>query len=169
MDKAQLVKQLMATFLEELDEHVQALNRDLLALKKDPEGPARAERCRGLFRTAHSLKGAARSVNARALEDAWSDHRLEVRRLHEKLFYRPLLEAVARVPTAGSRLTAEAAGERLAALGYADPQAALRHLDRQCALCRESRAGRGLPARAKCGHPLDGARRGDVWSPALLD
>ncbi|MBO0843786.1 MAG: bifunctional [glutamine synthetase] adenylyltransferase/[glutamine synthetase]-adenylyl-L-tyrosine phosphorylase, partial [Nocardioides sp.] len=64
-----------------------------------------------------------------ALEEAWSHHRLEVRRLHEKFFYRPLLEAVARVPAEGSRLTTEAAGARLAALGFADPKAALRHLE----------------------------------------
>jgi glutamate-ammonia-ligase adenylyltransferase len=66
---------------------------------------------------------------AAALEEAWAHHRREVRRLHEKLFYRPLLEAVARVPAAGVRLTAEAAGQRLAALGYADPTGALRHLE----------------------------------------
>jgi glutamate-ammonia-ligase adenylyltransferase len=66
---------------------------------------------------------------AKALEEAWAHHRLEVRRLHEKLFYRPLLEAVARVPAEGARLTAEAAVERLAALGYADPKGALRHLE----------------------------------------
>jgi glutamate-ammonia-ligase adenylyltransferase len=65
----------------------------------------------------------------KALEEAWAHHRLEVRRLHEKLFYRPLLEAVARVPADGARLTTEAAGERLAALGYADPRGALRHLE----------------------------------------
>jgi glutamate-ammonia-ligase adenylyltransferase len=64
-----------------------------------------------------------------ALEEDWAHHRLEVRRLHEKLFYRPLLEAVARVPAEGARLTPEAAGVRLAALGYADPPAALRHLE----------------------------------------
>jgi glutamate-ammonia-ligase adenylyltransferase len=66
---------------------------------------------------------------AAALEDAWAHHRREVRRLHEKIFYRPLLEAVARVPAAGARLTPEAAGQRLAALGYADPAGALRHLE----------------------------------------
>jgi glutamate-ammonia-ligase adenylyltransferase len=65
---------------------------------------------------------------AASLEEAWAHHRREVRRLHEKLFYRPLLEAVARVPGAGARLTPEAAGQRLAALGYADPMGALRHL-----------------------------------------
>ncbi len=64
-----------------------------------------------------------------ALEDEWRHHRREVRRLHEKLFYRPLLAAVARIPGDGARLTTEAARERLAALGYADPLAALRHLE----------------------------------------
>ena len=53
----------------------------------------------------------------------------EVRRLHEKLFYRPLLNAVARLPTADVRLTPAAARERLQALGFADPVTALRHLE----------------------------------------
>ncbi|MEZ5097809.1 MAG: bifunctional [glutamine synthetase] adenylyltransferase/[glutamine synthetase]-adenylyl-L-tyrosine phosphorylase [Nocardioides sp.] len=64
-----------------------------------------------------------------SLDRAWSSHRIEVRRLHEKLFYRPLLGAVARIPGEGARLSPEAAGARLAALGYQDPQAALRHLE----------------------------------------
>ncbi len=63
------------------------------------------------------------------LEKAWRHHRREARRLHEKLFYRPLLAAVARIPGDGARLTADAAKERLAALGYVDPDAALRHLE----------------------------------------
>lgn len=55
-------------------------------------------------------------------------HARDVRRLHEKLFYRPLLDAVSRVPTAELRLTPEAARSRLTALGFADPDGALRHL-----------------------------------------
>ncbi|WP_086825313.1 bifunctional [glutamine synthetase] adenylyltransferase/[glutamine synthetase]-adenylyl-L-tyrosine phosphorylase [Allokutzneria sp. NRRL B-24872] len=55
-------------------------------------------------------------------------HANRVRRLHEKLFYRPLLEAVARVPTQELRLTPKAAGQRLAALGYTSPEGALRHI-----------------------------------------
>ena len=58
----------------------------------------------------------------------WQAHRREVRRLHEKLFYRPLLEAVASLPTEGLRLTPEAAEQRLRALGYVDPVGALAHL-----------------------------------------
>jgi [glutamine synthetase] adenylyltransferase / [glutamine synthetase]-adenylyl-L-tyrosine phosphorylase len=54
---------------------------------------------------------------------------VEVRRLHEKLFYRPLLSAVARLPGDALRLTPEAARDRLEALGFADPAGALRHLE----------------------------------------
>ncbi|MGH3855076.1 MAG: bifunctional [glutamine synthetase] adenylyltransferase/[glutamine synthetase]-adenylyl-L-tyrosine phosphorylase [Pseudonocardiaceae bacterium] len=50
------------------------------------------------------------------------------RRLHQKLFYQPLLEAVARVPTEAYRLSESSAKARLAALGYASPQGALGHL-----------------------------------------
>ncbi|MGH3873180.1 MAG: bifunctional [glutamine synthetase] adenylyltransferase/[glutamine synthetase]-adenylyl-L-tyrosine phosphorylase [Pseudonocardiaceae bacterium] len=50
------------------------------------------------------------------------------RRLHQKLFYRPLLEAVAKVPTEVYRLSESSAKARLAALGYASPQGALGHL-----------------------------------------
>ncbi|MEP7161049.1 MAG: bifunctional [glutamine synthetase] adenylyltransferase/[glutamine synthetase]-adenylyl-L-tyrosine phosphorylase [Dermatophilaceae bacterium] len=53
---------------------------------------------------------------------------LEVRRIHEKLFYRPLLAAAAKLTTDDVRLTEKAARERLAALGYRDPAGALRHI-----------------------------------------
>ena len=56
-------------------------------------------------------------------------HFREVRRLHEKLFYRPLLAAVARLPAVEARLTPQAARERLEALGFDDPATALRHLE----------------------------------------
>ena len=64
-----------------------------------------------------------------ALEAEWGKRRLLVRRLHEKLFYRPLLEAVARIPGPDARLTLDQARDRLSALGYADPRSALRHLE----------------------------------------
>ncbi|WP_308286820.1 bifunctional [glutamine synthetase] adenylyltransferase/[glutamine synthetase]-adenylyl-L-tyrosine phosphorylase [Actinomadura parmotrematis] len=59
----------------------------------------------------------------------WRRHAREVRRIHEKLFYRPLLRAVARLPEEEARLTPEAARTRLVALGYGDPAGALRHLE----------------------------------------
>ncbi|MFI6056855.1 bifunctional [glutamine synthetase] adenylyltransferase/[glutamine synthetase]-adenylyl-L-tyrosine phosphorylase [Streptomyces sp. NPDC051286] len=63
------------------------------------------------------------------INQAWKRHTSVVRRLHEKLFYRPLLDAVAQLAPGETRLSAKAAGVRLEALGYADPAAALRHLE----------------------------------------
>ncbi|MEU3652776.1 bifunctional [glutamine synthetase] adenylyltransferase/[glutamine synthetase]-adenylyl-L-tyrosine phosphorylase [Streptomyces sp. NPDC032161] len=63
------------------------------------------------------------------LNQTWRRHTSVVRRLHEKLFYRPLLDAVAQLAPGESRLSPEAARQRLVALGYADPAAALRHLE----------------------------------------
>jgi [glutamine synthetase] adenylyltransferase / [glutamine synthetase]-adenylyl-L-tyrosine phosphorylase len=59
----------------------------------------------------------------------WRLHARQVRRLHEKLFYRPLLDAVARLPSDAARLTPAEARARLEALGYVDPAGALRHID----------------------------------------
>lgn len=67
MEREELVRRLMATFLEELEERVRDFNRDFLALEKDP-GPGRAEVLKSALRTAHSLKGAARSVGAGLIE-----------------------------------------------------------------------------------------------------
>ncbi len=78
----------------------------------------------------HSQAGSpSRADPADELTAAWRQHAAEVRRLHEKLFYRPLLDAVARLPGEVARLTPEAARTRLEALGYADPAGALRHIE----------------------------------------
>jgi len=58
----------------------------------------------------------------------WREYASQVQRLHEKLFYRPLLDAVASLPGEAARLTPQAAEARLKALGYADPAGALRHI-----------------------------------------
>jgi glutamate-ammonia-ligase adenylyltransferase len=71
----------------------------------------------------------ARSDPAAEFDEEWRRHARQVRRLHEKLFYRPLLDAVARLPTEAARLTPAEARARLEALGYADPAGALRHID----------------------------------------
>jgi glutamate-ammonia-ligase adenylyltransferase len=63
------------------------------------------------------------------LTKEWKKHAREVRRIHEKLFYRPLLQAVAKLDTNDSKLSTEDARSRLKALGYVDPDSALRHLE----------------------------------------
>ncbi len=82
----------------------------------------------------HDLRRLGRSMGyhrdpVAELTSEWGTHAREVRRIHEKLFYRPLLQAVARLEPGEARLTPEAAAERLQALGYADPAGALRHLE----------------------------------------
>jgi glutamate-ammonia-ligase adenylyltransferase len=59
----------------------------------------------------------------------WRSTTRRVLTLHQRLFYSPLLETVARIPSAEVRLTPEAAETRLRALGYGDPKAALRHIE----------------------------------------
>ncbi|MGV9855768.1 bifunctional [glutamine synthetase] adenylyltransferase/[glutamine synthetase]-adenylyl-L-tyrosine phosphorylase, partial [Streptomyces sp. NPDC003442] len=116
------------------------------------DGAALAEACRFLRSVEHrvqlhrlrrthpvpageaDLRRLGRSLGFRTepvteLGAAWRRHAREVRRLHEKLFYRPLLDAVARLETGEARLSSRAAGRRLEALGYADPSGALRHLE----------------------------------------
>jgi glutamate-ammonia-ligase adenylyltransferase len=58
----------------------------------------------------------------------WRDHARRVRRLHEKLFYRPLLETVSKIPGESLRMTDQSAHRRLSALGWASPEGALGHL-----------------------------------------
>ncbi|HVQ88707.1 MAG TPA: bifunctional [glutamine synthetase] adenylyltransferase/[glutamine synthetase]-adenylyl-L-tyrosine phosphorylase, partial [Actinomycetes bacterium] len=80
------------------------------------------------------LRRLGRSVGFRKdpvaeLEEEWRRQVREVRRLHEKLFYRPLLNAVARLEPGEVRLTPDAARARMEALGYRDPAGALRHIE----------------------------------------
>lgn len=66
---------------------------------------------------------------ARDVVEHWQFHARTVRRIHEQLFYRPLLAAVARLRSTDASLSPQQARERLAALGFRDPGGALRHLE----------------------------------------
>jgi glutamate-ammonia-ligase adenylyltransferase len=101
-------------------------------LPEDPEALRRLGRALRRARTRNgraSPPRPARSDPAADLMAQWRQHAREARRLHEKLFYRPLLDAVARLPSDAVRLTRAEAGARLEALGYLDPDGALRHIE----------------------------------------
>lgn len=127
IDRDALSRRLMALFLGELEEHERTLERDLLALERMPPEDERRALIEGLFRAAHSLKGAARAVNASTIESVC--HRLE----HELGELRAqgvgigaeliggLLTQVDAVKVAGARLRAEAN----AALPQAPPSPSL--------------------------------------------
>jgi len=95
-----------------------------------PEGRT-AEGAAALRWLAHALgfRADPRRDAVEAFQASWAAHAHEVRRLHTKLVYRPLIEAVARVPAEGLRLTPSAAQSRLEILGFTDPANALRHLE----------------------------------------
>ena len=66
--------------------------------------------------------------SAADITEQWHRSKIAVRSLHEKLFYRPLLSAVAALPEEGLALTSGQAEARLAAIGFADPRGALHHI-----------------------------------------
>ncbi|MDF2575588.1 MAG: bifunctional glutamine-synthetase adenylyltransferase/deadenyltransferase, partial [Agromyces sp.] len=66
--------------------------------------------------------------NAEDLTALWQGTRQRVRGLHERLFYRPLLSAVAALPAGELELTSAQAEARLAAIGFRDPKGALAHI-----------------------------------------
>lgn len=65
---------------------------------------------------------------ASGVTEAWQRTKHQVRGLHERLFYRPLLSAVAALPDEGFALTSDQAEARLRAIGFQDPAGALRHI-----------------------------------------
>ena len=110
-------------FLRAVEHRLQlARLRRTHTVPEDPVEVARLARAMG-FRA--DVRGDATAV----WRSEWDLHAREVRRLHEKLFYRPLLTAVARVPGAELRLSPAEAERRLAALGFVDPDRALQHID----------------------------------------
>ncbi len=66
MRSDELAARLLAMFVEELEEQLRVMNEDLLTLERTPGD---AERLRSLFRSVHSLKGAARAAGVLPLEE----------------------------------------------------------------------------------------------------
>jgi [glutamine synthetase] adenylyltransferase / [glutamine synthetase]-adenylyl-L-tyrosine phosphorylase len=112
-------------FLRTLEHRLQ-----LQRLRRTHTFPAEEDRAglRWLARSAGLYPDGRRGA-ADVLLAEFRRHGNRVRRLHEKLFYRPLLEAVAKVPTEAMRLTTKEAANRLAALGYTAPDGALKHIE----------------------------------------
>ena len=74
-------------------------------------------------------RGLGYSDPVAGLMNTWKSCSQRIRRLHQRLFYSPLLDAVARIPSSELVLTAQSAKDRLQALGYDDPAGALRHIE----------------------------------------
>lgn len=83
-------------------------------------------------RDEHGLRVLARASHLAptgdALLDVWQVIKREVRELHLRIFYAPLLSAVAALPEDEFVLGSDQARARLTSIGFRDPDGALRHL-----------------------------------------
>ncbi|ADP79804.1 bifunctional [glutamine synthetase] adenylyltransferase/[glutamine synthetase]-adenylyl-L-tyrosine phosphorylase [Frankia inefficax] len=92
----------------------------------------RLRRTHVLPRDADELRWLGRSLGMLDADEFAAEHAhtaTSVRQLHEKLFFQPLLEAVARLSEEEVRLTPGEAADRLAALGFAYPYRSLKHIE----------------------------------------
>lgn len=64
----EFLKRLQAMFMVEAEEHVNVLSTGLIELEKNPNSKKTVELIESIFREAHSLKGAARSVGRNDIE-----------------------------------------------------------------------------------------------------
>lgn len=113
VDRDALRARLRALFLDELEQHVLVLNRGLVALEQGPAGGDTAVLVNQMFRSAHSLKGAAQAAAVEPV--AGLCHALEaaLARLRDGradpggVPLEPLFEAVDALATAGRQLREE--------------------------------------------------------------
>ncbi|MDO4411560.1 bifunctional [glutamine synthetase] adenylyltransferase/[glutamine synthetase]-adenylyl-L-tyrosine phosphorylase [Cutibacterium sp.] len=78
------------------------------------------------------LRRLARAVGLHTPDEVrgvWTATSKSVLRTHGQVFYSPVVEAVARIPTEDLRMSPEAAKVRLSALGFHDEDAGLRHIE----------------------------------------
>ncbi|AUZ87014.1 bifunctional glutamine-synthetase adenylyltransferase/deadenyltransferase [Arthrobacter agilis] len=110
-------------YLRVLEHRIQLMQMRRTHLMPEDETALRA--------LARSSEGCMVTVrpSAQSLHDKWQRTRKLVKRLHESIFYRPLLNNAATLQPEDVQLTAEAAQARLAALGYQDPRGAMRHIE----------------------------------------
>ena len=79
-----------------------------------------------------ALRALSRSTEHQSVQELishWESVKVEVRSLHQKVFYRPLLSAVARLSEGDLKLSSDQASDRLRAIGFQDPKNALRHIE----------------------------------------
>jgi glutamate-ammonia-ligase adenylyltransferase len=78
------------------------------------------------------VRAIARSVStkysAEALIGEWESVKSEVRSLHQRIFYRPLLSAVSKLSDESLELSSSQAEDRLKAIGFSDAKGALAHI-----------------------------------------
>jgi glutamate-ammonia-ligase adenylyltransferase len=90
--------------------------------------PVKEDALRALARAVQGVMDSSKA-SPESLLDSWHRTKRSVRELHQRIFYRPLLNSVANLSPEEATLSPEAAQGRLAALGYRDPKGAMRHIE----------------------------------------
>jgi len=141
MDKKEqeFLKRLRETFRVEADEHLRALSSGLIELEKEIGAEAKAPIVEAIFREAHSLKGAARSVNMNEVESLCQplESALAALKRNEIALSAPLFDLLHQAVDSLALLVGTTEAERTSS-----ERAALRELGRQLV---EAAQGRFLP------------------------
>lgn len=104
-------------FLRVLEHRLQLCHlRRTALMPRDPEALRVLARASGLADSGEDLA------------KRWEAVKVEVRSLHLKIFYAPLLSAVAALPDEELVLGTDAARARLSSIGFNDPEGAMRHM-----------------------------------------
>jgi two-component system chemotaxis sensor kinase CheA len=154
-DRDRLARQLLATYVDELEGHVAALNRDLLTLERSAPD-AVEEPLHALFRTVHTIKGSSRAAGAVLVEQV--THHLEdvLSVLRERRLGRDprLFELLFGVTDAIAKT-----GERLRRSEPEDPALFAASLQRLSQLAQSARSpdGLGTPQSSAPASPLPSA------------
>jgi two-component system chemotaxis sensor kinase CheA len=133
---------LRATFRIEAEEHLQVLSAGLIELEKTTEPERRAELVESIFREAHSLKGAARSVNLKDMESICQplEGTLAVLKRQEITLSTALFDLLHQAVDSLTELVSAADGERTSA-----DRARLRDLNRRLAEAARGAGPSGQP------------------------
>ncbi|WP_272878575.1 bifunctional [glutamine synthetase] adenylyltransferase/[glutamine synthetase]-adenylyl-L-tyrosine phosphorylase [Rothia nasimurium] len=100
----------------------------LLYMRRTHLMPVKENDRRSLARAMNSPLAPTQLTEPEMLKQ-WAGIKRAVKSLHERLFFRPLLAAVAHLSKDEVALTPQAAQDRLAALGYKDPRRAMGHIE----------------------------------------
>ncbi|NBR60934.1 MAG: bifunctional [glutamine synthetase] adenylyltransferase/[glutamine synthetase]-adenylyl-L-tyrosine phosphorylase [Actinobacteria bacterium] len=103
-------------FLRVLEHRIQLIN-----LRRTHLMPAESSALRSVARSLVS------NWSEKDLLEKWQEVKLQVRQLHQRIFYKPLLSAVA-AADGGLVLQSEQITDRLAAIGFANPLGAIQHI-----------------------------------------
>jgi two-component system chemotaxis sensor kinase CheA len=175
MKPEDLHRELMATFQAELAEHCQTLSQGLLALEKNTEPETGAAILAEIFRAAHSLKGAARTVNlmdlsaiAHALEDVLG----AVRRGETRLAPDDFDLLLAEVDQLDETLQAHLRGEPLTEIELDEIVTPLKRIGSQALSCPETAQANPSAAGAESefvpDHPPQPASQPAILPPPLV-